>query len=193
MSIYKPNDTGCTAYIYQDPDLPPDTLQPSEYFTELTSDELNTISADNDEFVAANPGGVGYEGHRVDFAVSESVGDITELGFVLRGLGAWYEGGVFQYGWELFVWNADTSIWESKDSHTNSVDEMLIATISANISDYIDGSGNAYALVSSQWDGDFGEARLFYAELEVTAAAAAPAGFERPFVEPSQQSFPPPF
>jgi RHS repeat-associated protein len=95
---------------------------------------------------------------------NEAVGDMTRI----KGLARGYGEDAGDYGFYLHIWNSNSSQWEQLASHTSSSNQTISGTKTASLTNYVDGSGYIYLLVSSLACEYEGSLNVDYAECEIT-------------------------
>ncbi len=175
MTIYNPNDTSCTAWKGMDSGDPPATRDGGSE-TEMSSAEKDTISADDANSVdVSNTGYPASSWHKIKLNTAEATATAT---ITAKGYGEDSAGPT--YSWVLEGWNANTSAWETLDSHTTGSKDTLTYNLAAGkYADYRDGSGDLYfrckapTTTSTATSTSYG----YYFELSVTATGLADRSF----------------
>ena len=101
------------------------------------------------------------------FKPNEAAGDMTRIKGLARGYGIHIPDDP-EYGFYLYIWNSNSSQWEYLAGHTSSSNQTIYGSKTANLTNYVDGSGFIYFLVSSPACADEGELAVDYAACEIT-------------------------
>ncbi len=161
-STYHPDTTGCTGWQGNADATPNSTLAVSGE-SEYTSGEKTDTSSDNGTTVSQ---GGARACHRIRFTIAEAEGDVTQLDFKFNADSSG-PGGV---DYDLFVYDDNGSTWgTSRATNTSAFSDYdFTASITTSVGNYIDGSGNVFALLMI--DGGSGKTSLLLdlAELVVT-------------------------
>jgi len=163
---YYPNTAGSTAWKVSD-DTRPSSALVLDSETAYSGAELNTISTDNASGVQ---GGGQFGGTKIRYTLSEAAADITQLDITIsvsdEAMGG--SGDV-----SLYIWNFDTTTWDdSGEGVTSSTKSELNYSITSDITDYVDGSGNFYLVVQSAIGGSSHNSLTYYSDLVVTYTSA---------------------
>ena len=159
VATYYPNTAGSTAWKIAD-DTRPSSALVLDSETAYSGAELNTISTDNTSGVQ---GGAQLGGTKIRYTLSEAAADITQLDITIsvsdEAMGG--SGDV-----SLYIWNFDTTTWDdSGEGVTSSTKSELNYSITSDITDYVDGSGNFYLVVQSAIGGSSHNSLTYYSSL----------------------------
>jgi len=177
VAVYYPNSTNCTAFNSVWATDPPIVLTGDVVNGELTSDQKNTISTDDDNSVTSTTGtGTQASGVRVLCKVVEDEAQISQLKWTVK---AWALGGSYSvYGTTLAGWNYDgTAFTAAQNDVPNGANKVtVILTITVTPGQYVDATGYvSLAIFQTSPPGAGGFTYVYYVQLEVTYSAAAPA------------------
>lgn len=163
MPTILPNSTGSSAFLVNAGDrTAPDALGTFITETEYSGTELNTVSVDDANGVQASGF---YNAHLVKY---QTEGDVQSGDFQVQVLAA----GFGPEAQTLFVWKHSTTEWIQTDVDANTGSEnLLTGSLGSEISDYLDGDGILWILVTGQ-GGAMQYVQLNYSELAYTAADA---------------------
>ena len=169
-TTYYPNSTNCVGWDGEDATRPPVAAYDVE--AALSSGELDTITADdaNSVMYAAPQGSRHYPFHRIRFKVAETPANITNITPTFKGYGvdAWSA----VNGYNLYIWNDNTSLWEAVDSHTTSTKDTVTGSVTVSCANYVITGGYIdIVVVGPAETGDMVTARCwtYYGQLAVTA------------------------
>jgi len=168
---YQVNDTGGSAWGKWGYAQPAVWERPSaldDPGCTLTGAEEDTISTDDLNFVQRTGAGGSYVEFRCLCNTSISAASITQIKFTAKVAASIFRTGI---GFSFYIGDFNGSTWDKKVDWTNNgTAQTLTSTITSNISNYIDGSGNMEMLISflATWPGLPSQLNLKYAEIEIT-------------------------
>lgn len=191
QNTYNVDDTGGDAWHETD-----STSDTSALWTNLadvnannyTSGNKTTVSTDDNNYVEATDGVGGSgacsmgppdperSGHRFKFNISESESAITKITPTVKVRQHWATSGSTLY---LYMWDSTNTEWDEIDTQTSPADSTkytLTAEVTANLTDYVDGSNDIYLMAfvghtDCAWGFD-----AAYAEVVVDAGAGGTNG-----------------
>ena len=145
------------AYRREDNQNPPSANNvPS---VEFNLAQYNRISADDGVRQGERASSGNYAAHRFVFTINESIENITKIDILWNGIGvyAFRLGGSWvpvSGGVTLHIWNYNTSSYETLNVTASMAEGNVTASITSNISNYINGSGKLILLIeqnSASW------------------------------------------
>ncbi|MAH44401.1 hypothetical protein CMI37_01135 [Candidatus Pacearchaeota archaeon] len=167
---YVPDSTDGVGWDGYDAARPPTTLA-MDTEDALSGAELTTISTSDDSRVSRVDS---IPGHHLRFKITQTEADVTQLDLKFEGYGLAMGGGTPFYG--CWIWNFDSTTWEAGSNHGGSSDADVTKQITANLPNYIDGSGYVHGLAMGSLDGAANDSVYTdYAELIVTYTEASSA------------------
>jgi len=140
-AAYYPNSAGGAAWRGLNATQPGATREVWQD-TAYSSAEKNTISTDDSNYVRQAGSGGNYPGHEVLYDAAEAQGSITQLDFTVK-----VAAGGPTIG--LYLWNFNTSAWDSKASQGGTGKRTITFTLDTNITNYVDASGQWYLLAAT--------------------------------------------
>lgn len=181
-SLYNPNSTGTKLYSFSttSASLGDENINFSISGSQIEitdSGDKTTVSTDDENSLSANGGGGEFAGFKVDYAISESIGDIESLNITMRGRSFESQSGppaTTPTEFQLYIWNYTASSWEFLDEAIDAGNKVTVSdSIIANINNYVS-DGQINIVVSNKLIGSNSLTELFYAELEVGTSGGSP-------------------
>ena len=168
-TTYWPNSTGCDGWVGWDDDAPPTARALDNEVAYSDPGDRNTVSLDDSNYVASALAAYVNNGHHLVYTITQDEGDVTDIAITVKGCDL-VDGTVGS----LFLWNHTTSSYGAAlDSNSGTSKYTLTHTQSANLTDYIDGSGEIHVMFQTSEELT-AEADLYFAKIVVTAAGSAP-------------------
>jgi hypothetical protein len=160
---YLPNATGSEGWQAGDTSMQNDLAWSAQ--TSLTSTQLDTISADDDNYVTG-PSAEMVTGVQIRFNISEDTNDINNITVLFRGNTT--DSDSEEHEFQIYLYNHSALAWEGPYmTWTGANNGTVNATITV-ISDFVNSSGDLYAFAGDgAGDGFPVAADIFYGEAKV--------------------------
>ena len=142
--------------------------------SEASTAEYAAISiSDDNHWVTPDPGFGDTQAFWTQFQIAETPANITQIDIAIEG----YQGGLPPAGrnaW-LGIWvpGAPTPYWKTLESSQETTDHVFSSTLTTNLADYIDGSGNLTIILYNEDQSD--SLYIDYMNVDVTFGAAISA------------------
>ena len=160
-ATYYPNTSGGAGW-YGSASDPPIGL--ANINTALSAADLDTMSADDANYVQTAGANVGYC-HRIRFLVTQPEASVSQLDLTFKGFGA---GNLGDCKYTVYIWNFTTAAWGAGGSHTEGTEQTVTKQIASGTGDYIDDSGYVYGLVQGPSGNDYNNVNTYFGSLLVT-------------------------
>jgi len=163
---YYPNSTGSEGWTVGDIEMQNDLAWSTQ--TALTAAELDTISADDDNYVTGPSEMV--TGVQIRFEISEDPSDINNITVLFKGNTTDSDSGEHEF--QLYLYNHTAGAWEGPYMTYTGADKGTVNATITVISDFVNSSGDLYAFAGDGAGDGYGVySNIFYGEAKVDVTA----------------------
>ncbi len=164
ITTYYPNSSGNTGFNGTSSVYPPTSINFTNG-TSLTSNSLNIISSNDNDFITSpSLGGIVNNGTGVilNYTITDDVSIINNITITARGWGKTY---LTTWNFSLFVWSNSTG-WKYLTSHNQSTNQTISSTLSSSLSDYLINNQTRFLIITGP-SNNLGDFYLYYSNLTV--------------------------